>query len=303
VPLGINTGLSGIPFWGTDIGGFIPTEEYTGELYARWFQFAAFCPLFRSHGRDWKLHRPWGWNTGEIGIPETPSYHPAPQELHNPAIEPICRKYLELRYRLMPYIYTAAKETCETGMPMIRALWLHYPDDPRAIERGDEYLFGRDLVVAPVVDKGATSRALYLPRGTWFDFWTNERQEGGRELVRKVDLGDTPLYVRAGAVLPMGPPRQYTDEVVAGPLTMMVFPGASGVSSLYEDDGESFDFRNGEFMRIEMQWEDATRKLSLRLAPGAHVLRANPMTIAIKMADSDRTRTVDFKGDPLSVAL
>ena len=125
VPVGINTGLSGIPFWGTDIGGFIPTEEFTGELYVRWFQFAAFCPLFRSHGRDWKLHRPWGWNTGEIGYPETPNYHPAPEELRNPAIEPICREYLELRYRLMPYIYTAAKETCETGLPMIRALWLH----------------------------------------------------------------------------------------------------------------------------------------------------------------------------------
>jgi alpha-glucosidase/alpha-D-xyloside xylohydrolase len=303
VPLGINTGLSGIPFWGTDIGGFIPTEEFTGELYARWFQFAAFCPLFRSHGRDWKLHLPWGWNTGEIGYPETPKYHPAPAELHNPAIEPICRKYLELRYRLMPYIYTAAKETCETGMPMIRALWLHDPDDPRSVERGDEYLFGRDLLVAPVVEKGATSRSLYLPRGTWFDFWTYERQEGGRELVRKVDLGDTPLYVRAGAVVPMGPLRQYTNEEVAGPLTMMVFPGASGVSSLYEDDGETFDFRNGEFMRIEMQWEDTTRKLALRLAPGARMLRANPMTIAIKMADSDRTRTVNFTGDPLSVTL
>jgi alpha-glucosidase/alpha-D-xyloside xylohydrolase len=303
VPLGINTGLSGIPFWGTDIGGFIPTEEFTGELYARWFQFAAFCPLFRSHGRDWKLHRPWGWNTGEIGYPETPKYHPSQEELHNPAIEPICKEYLELRYRLMPYIYTAAKETCETGMPMIRALWLHYPDDPRAVERGDEYLFGRDLLVAPVVEKGATSRSLYLPRGAWFDFWTYERQEGGRELERKVDLGGTPLYVRAGAVVPMGPPRQYTSEAVAGPLTMMVFPGAGGVSSLYEDDGETFDFRNGEFMRIEMEWEDTTRKLALRLAPGARMLRATPMTIAIKMADSDQIRTVNFKGDPLSVAM
>jgi alpha-glucosidase/alpha-D-xyloside xylohydrolase len=272
-------------------------------LYARWFQFAAFCPLFRSHGRDWKLHRPWGWNTGEIGYPETPNYHPAREELHNPAIEPICREYLELRYRLMPYIYTAAKETCETGMPMIRALWLHYPDDPRAVERGDEYLFGPDLLVAPVVEKGATSRSLYLPGGTWFNFWTHERHEGGRELVQKVDLGDTPLYVRAGAVLPMGPPRQYTNEVVAGPLTMMVFPGATGVSSLYEDDGESFDFRSGQFMRIEMHWDDTTRKLRLRLAPGARMLRVNPLKLSVKAADSTQSKNVMFNGDPLSVAL
>ncbi len=303
VPLGINTGLSGIPFWGTDIGGFIPTDEFTGELYARWFQFAAFCPLFRSHGRDWKLHRPWGWNTGEIGYPETPNYHPAQEELHNPAIEPICRKYLELRYRLMPYIYTAAKETCETGLPMIRGLWLHYPDDPLAVARGDEYLFGRDLLVAPVVEKDATSRSLYLPRGTWFDFWTHERQEGGRELVQKVDLGKLPLYVRAGAVLPIGPSRQYTTEPADGPLTMTVFPGADGLSSLYQDDGESFDFRNGDFMRIEMQWEDTSRRLAIRLASGARMLRANPMTLSIKVVDSNQARTVTFMGDPLSVTL
>jgi alpha-glucosidase len=303
VPLGINTGLSGIPFWGTDIGGFIPTEEFTGELYVRWFQFAAFCPLFRSHGRDWKLHLPWGWNTGEIGYPETPNYHPAPDELHNPAIEPICREYLELRYRLMPYIYTAAKETCETGLPMIRALWLHYPDDPQAVARGDEYLFGRDLLVAPVVEKGATSRSLYLPRGTWFDFWTHERHEGGRELVRKVDLGKLPIYVRAGAVVPTGPPRQYTNEPAAGPLTITVFPGAHGAGSVYEDDGESFDFRNGEFMRIEMQWEDTARKLGIRLASGARMLRGNPMTFSINVIDSNQAKVVMFKGDPLSVAL
>ena len=245
VPNAINTGLSGIPFWGTDIGGFIPTEEYTGELYARWFQFAAFCPLFRSHGRDWKLHRPWGWSTGEIGYPETPGYHPSPEELHNPAIEPICKKYLELRYRLMPYIYSALKETCETGLPIIRALWLHYPDDPAAVARGDQYLFGRDLLVAPVAEKGATNRTLYLPHGTWYDFWTNDRLEGGRELIRKIDLATIPLYVRAGAVLPMGPLKQHTSESVDGPLTLTIFPGADNAGFLYEDDGQSFNFREG----------------------------------------------------------
>jgi alpha-glucosidase/alpha-D-xyloside xylohydrolase len=303
VPVGINTGLSGIPFWGTDIGGFVPAEEYTGELYARWFQFAALCPLFRSHGRDWKLHRPWGWDTGEIGYPETPSYHPRPEDIRNPAIEPICKKYLELRYRLMPYIYSAAKETCETGLPMIRALWLHYPDDPVATERGDEYLFGRDLLVAPVVEKGAVSRALYLPRGTWYDFWTNEKHEGGREIVRQVDLGTLPLYVPAGAVLPMGPIKQYTSEVVDGPLTLTVFPGADGTGSLYEDDGESFDFRNGQFMRIEMRWDDGGRKLALRLASGARMLRAAPIAVEVKLAGSDQARSVMFKGEPISVAL
>jgi alpha-glucosidase/alpha-D-xyloside xylohydrolase len=303
VAVGINAGLSGIPFWGTDIGGFVPTEEYTGELYARWFQFGAFCPLFRSHGRDWKLHRPWGWNTGEIGYPETPNYHPRPEELHNPAIEPICRKYLELRYRLMPYIYTAAKETCETGLPMIRALWLHHGDDPLAVERGDEYLFGRDLLVAPVTEKGALSRTLYLPRGTWYDFWTNERHEGGREIVRKVDLETLPLFVRGGSIIPMGPVRQYTSEVSEGPLTLAVAPGANSARFLYEDDGESFDFKQGKYMRIDMHWDNVARTLALRLASGARMLREAPLALEVRLIDSSQVKRLMFTGNPVEVKL
>ncbi len=303
IPNAINTGLSGIPYWGTDIGGFIPTEEYTGELYARWFQFAAFCPLFRSHGRDWRLHLPWGWNTGEIGYPETPSYHPAPEELHNPAIELVCRKYLEVRYRLMPYIYSAVQETCETGLPIIRALWLHYADDPQAMGRGDEYLFGRDILVAPVVEKGAASRSLYLPRGVWYDFWTNEKQEGGREIVRSVDLSTMPLYVRAGAVVPSGPVKQYTSKAADGPLTLTVYPGTDGRCFLYEDDGESFNFRNGEFMRIEMHWSDAQRRLALRLPAGARMMRPTPIPIEVRLAPGGGTKRVTFDGKPLSVTL
>ncbi|HEX7958998.1 MAG TPA: TIM-barrel domain-containing protein, partial [Terriglobales bacterium] len=123
VPIGINTGLSGIPLWGTDTGGFVPTKDFTGELYVRWFQFSAFCPLFRSHGRDWKLRLPWGWNTGELGPNEISNYseaaNPDPSELHNPDVEPICRKYLELRYRLLPYLYTAVRENHDLGLPIM----------------------------------------------------------------------------------------------------------------------------------------------------------------------------------------
>jgi alpha-glucosidase/alpha-D-xyloside xylohydrolase len=302
VPIGINAGLSGIPFWGTDIGGFVPTEEYTGELYARWFQFAAFCPLFRSHGRDWKLHRPWGWNAGEIGYPETPNYHPRPEELHNPAIEPICKRYLELRYQLMPYIYSMAKQTCETGLPMIRALWLHYPDDPLAVARGDEYLFGRDLLVAPVVEKSAESRTLYLPRGTWYDFWTAEMHEGGKEITRKVDLDTIPVYVRAGAVLPMGPIKQYVSEVSENPTTLVVTPGANGKAFLYDDDGESFNFRSGEYARLEMRWDDLARRLTVRLASGARP-QSIPATFEARLLGSNKATRVTFNGDILSILL
>jgi alpha-glucosidase (family GH31 glycosyl hydrolase) len=301
VPIGINSGLSGIPYWGTDIGGFIPTQEYTGELFVRWFQFAAFNPLFRSHGRDWRLHLPWGWTVGEIGYPETPTYHPDPADLHNPAIEPICKTYLELRYQLLPYIYSIMKETCETGLPLIRSLWIHYPVDSMAVARGDEYLFGRDILVAPVVEKGVSSRTLYLPRGVWYDFWTQEKLEGGREISRPVDLKTMPLYVRAGAVLPMGPMKQYSDEKVDSPLTLSVHPGADGVFALYEDDGKTFNYRKGEYMQVEISWRDRTRQLSLRLARGSKMLEPAKRTMHVKVVGETASRDIQFDGQPITV--
>ncbi|MGC1108073.1 MAG: glycoside hydrolase family 31 protein, partial [Candidatus Acidiferrales bacterium] len=177
IPNAVNTALSGIPYWGTDIGGFVPTKEFTAELYLRWFQFGAFCTLFRCHGRTWKLRLPWGWDTGDPGPIEISNYGgaaiPDASQLHNAQVEPICRKYLELRYRMLPYLYSAVHECAMTGMPIMRALWLHYPDDPVAVARGDEYLWGRDILVAPVCEKGASSRHVYLPSGDWYDFWTS----------------------------------------------------------------------------------------------------------------------------------
>ena len=299
IPDAVNTGLSGIPLWGTDIGGFVPTNELTAELYVRWFQFGSFCPLFRSHGRTWKLRLPWGWDTGDPGPLETPNYRPDPAELHDARVEPICRKYLDLRYRLMPYIYSAVRESTQTGMPIIRALWLHYPDDPAAVSRGDEYLWGRDMLVAPVIEKGATERKLYLPRGAWHDFWTKERIEGGREVTRKVDLETIPLYVRGGAVLPMGPVKQYTGEKVDAPLTLAVYPGANGSFLLYEDAGNGFEYRKGEWMGIQMAWNDARRALSLRLAPGSRMLPPGHRDIDVKMGEA--TRKVTFSGKAMEV--
>jgi alpha-glucosidase/alpha-D-xyloside xylohydrolase len=307
VPIAINTGLSGIPYWGTDIGGFVPTHEYTGELHVRWFQFGAFCPLFRAHGRTWHLRLPWGWNTGELGVNELTNYNeaanPDPSELHNAQVEPICRKYLELRYRLLPYLYSVVREGHETGLPIIRALWLHYPDDAAAAGRGDEYLWGRDILVAPVTEKGATSWRVYLPRGSWFDFWTEEKVEGGREVNRPVDLETMPLYVRAGSVIPMGPVKQYTGEKVSGPLTLTVYPGADGEFTIYEDDGASFNYRKGEWMKLHVSWRDAERRLTLRLGGGSRMLPPLEQPIDVRIAGEKTRRPVVFKGVPLEVKL
>jgi alpha-glucosidase/alpha-D-xyloside xylohydrolase len=301
VPIGINSGLSGIPYWGTDIGGFVPTAEFTGELYVRWFQFGAFCPLFRSHGRVWTLRLPWGWNqgapTGDVAnetrftIPEA--------EYHNPAVEPICKKYLELRYRMMPYLYSAVRECTQSGMPIMRSLWLHYPNEAAAVARGDEYLWGRDILVAPVVEKGATERKLYLPHGAWYDFWTNEKHDGGRDVTRPVDLDTIPLYVRAGAIVPMGPVKQYTAEKVDGPLDISVYPGADGSFLLYEDDGGSFNYRKGEWMGIQMSWNDARNVLTLRLAAGSKMLPPAKRDLRVKLGESSRSAV--FEGKPLEI--
>jgi alpha-glucosidase (family GH31 glycosyl hydrolase) len=303
VPIAINTGLTGIPYWGTDIGGFVPTKEFTAELYLRWFQFGAFCTLFRCHGRAWKLRLPWGWNTGDIGPTEISGYGgsalPDPSELHNAQVEPICRKYLELRYRLLPYLYSAVREATLIGMPVMRSLWLHYPDDPQAVQRGDEYLWGRDILVAPVVEKGATSRRLYLPRGRWFDFWTGERHDGGREIERAVDLETLPLFVREGAILTQGPVKQYVNEKVDGPLSITVYPGADGEFLLYEDDGSSFNYRRGDWTGLQLKWSDVPRSLAIRLAAGSRMRPPLQRRIEVKLGDS--TKNIEFDGRPLDM--
>jgi alpha-glucosidase/alpha-D-xyloside xylohydrolase len=306
VAVGINTGLSGIPLWGTDTGGFVTTPELTGELYARWFQFSAFCPLFRSHGRTWKLRLPWQWNTGDYGPTELNSYHgkaglPDPKELHNPEIEPICRKYLELRWRLMPYTYSVVRESHDTGLPIMRALWLYYPDDSHAVERSDEYLWGRDILVAPVTEKGARQREVYLPAGLWRDFWTEKEVEGGRTLSREVDLATLPLYVRVGAILPMGPVRQYSAEVHDEPLEFTIYPGADGEFELYEDDGVSFEYERGHCTRLRAQWSSNNRQLKLSVAE--RIRPAEPRKLNLRVADETQVKQVEFDGTPLTVRL
>ena len=225
--------------------------------------------------------------------------NPDESELHNAAVEPICRKYLELRYRLMPYLYSVVHECCQTGLPIMRALWLHYPEDPLAVTRGDEYLWGRDILVAPVTEKGASSRKIYLPSGVWYDFWTEERIAGGREIERPVDLQTTPLYVRAGAMIPLGPIKQYTSESSDAPLALQIYPGSDGNFFLYEDDGSTFDFRRGEWMAIEAYWNDRPRNLTLRLAPGSQMLPPRSRKIEVRIVSEKTVRPITFAGRPV----
>lgn len=181
----------------------------------------------------------------------------------------------------------------------MRPLWLQYPKDPRAVEREDEYLWGPELLIAPVVQKGQTERKIYLPAGRWFDYWTGESLEGGKDLIRPVDLATMPIYARAGAILPHGPRENYTAEKPNDPLDIRVYPGSDGRFVMIEDDGETF---SSAPMRLIFSWNDAKRNLSVSLAPGSQ-MRA-PMTRRLKVEMIGPTRfetNAMFAGQLLSL--
>jgi alpha-glucosidase (family GH31 glycosyl hydrolase) len=303
VMVGINVGLCGIPYWGTDTGGFVPTEELRADLFLRWFQFSAFCPLFRGHGRTWKLRLPWTWNSGDYGpaelSPQAAAALPKPGELHDPEVETICRRYLDLRYRLLPYIYSMAFATHRTGMPLMRALWLNHPQDAEARKVADAYMFGDSLLVAPVLEPAASKRRVYLPAGAWWDFWKGERIEGGAMVTREVDRATLPLLVKAGSILPLGPVKQYATEPAGGDMELRIYPGADGSFSLYEDDGVSFRFEQGEYTQTEFAWNDSGRSLRVRHA-GGRVGGARSFTVSMAGGPA---RTVRFTGEALTIAL
>jgi alpha-glucosidase/alpha-D-xyloside xylohydrolase len=310
IAVGLNYSLSIGPFWGSDIGGFYPNSELTGELYARWFQFAAFCGSFRSHGRVWWMRLPWGWGLGDVGpreydnrntpIPADDQRNILPSELNNPAIEPITRRYAELRYQLMPYTYTLAWEARNAGLPLMRAMWLHYPADQYARGLGTQFLWGRDLLVAPVFSKGATARDVYLPEGRWYDWWNNAPAGGGRTITRPVDLATMPIYVRAGAIVPVDPVRQYTGQPVDEPTSLRVYRGADGQFTLYDDDGISQAYLTGHGSWTRIAWDDGARRLTIEPgAPAGATNAAAPRVFRVVILPEGTTREVTYEGKRL----
>jgi alpha-glucosidase len=248
IPLGLNTGLSGVPYWGTDVGGFFHPIPETGELYARWFQLGAFSPIFRSHGWVWREHVPWA---------------------HGPEVETICRRYTELRYRLLPYTYTLAWQAHTQGLPLMRPLVLNYPDDPRTWTLDHQYLWGDDLLVAPVTREGASAWPVYLPRGSWFDFWTGERHEGPRGVTVEAPLDRLPLLVRGGAILPLGPVVQHTGERPLDEVTLQIYPEGTSRFELYEDDGRSNAYRRGGYALTLITCIAGADRVTIRIAAPA----------------------------------
>jgi alpha-glucosidase len=219
-------GVSGFPFVGSDISGF--TGPATPELYARWLQAGAFFPFMRSHTT--------------FGTPDKEPW------AYGSQYEDVNRKTIELRYELLPYIYNVMREASETGLPAMRPLFLEFPEDKSVAGTDDEFLFGSDLLVAPVLWEDATDREVYLPKGEWFDYWTGKRQTGGKSVHVPVTIDSIPMFVRGGGFIFRQPVVQDTDEMPGKPLRVLVAPAADSKSALYEDDGETPDYRKGNFM-------------------------------------------------------
>ena len=263
VPTGIDFTASGMPYWSTDIGGWqaLPPhhtpahpplidpsdardnvggyDDYP-ELYVRWFEYGAFQPNFRTHGS--RVHNEV-WSYGKQA-------------------EPILEKYLRLRYELLPYIYSLAWQTHETGEPFMRGLFLDFSGDPNVAGIGDEYMFGPALLVAPVTDQGVTERSVYLPAGCdWFNFWTNERVHGGQRIIVPAPIDTIPIFVRAGSILPLGAPVESTNEKQAIQ-KVRIYPGADAHFVLYSDDGTTYAYEKGIHEITALDWNQATGKFT-----------------------------------------
>jgi alpha-D-xyloside xylohydrolase len=251
IPAGLNFELSGIPYWTTDIGGFIignPDDPAYRELFVRWFEYGAFCPIFRLHGtRTTNQNELWSYGADA---------------------QKILTSYDRLRYRLMPYIYSLAwKTTSESYTPM-RPLAMDYRTDTRALNIGDQFMFGPALLVNPVTEPGATTRRMYLPKAQWYDFWTGRSTTGGTTIEAAAPIDRMPLYVRAGSIVPMGPDVEYAAEKPADPIELRIFPGASGSFTLYEDENDNYDYEKGVHATIHFDYDDAAGKLTIGARQG-----------------------------------
>lgn len=226
LPLLLNMGMSGIAYHNSDIGGF-DNGNTTPELYTRWMEFGAFCPVMRAHGYDGDNGtEPWTFGASTEGI---------------------VRKMIELRYSLIPYNYTMAHETFESGLPLARPLVLEYPDDPDVYNEGVAYMWGDNILVAPIVQSGQTTQTFYLPQGRWLDYWTDKIYNGGTTINVAAPLNEVPLFIKAGSIIPMQPVMNYVDEFPADTMQLAIYPDPNVTStfSVYEDDGKTLNYKNG----------------------------------------------------------
>ena len=328
IPAGLNFSLCGIPHWNSDIGGFFAGHYNKSwnddsasknplyqELYVRWLQFGTFNPMMRSHGTD--VYR----EIYKFGKKGEPVYD---------AIE----KMIGLRYSLLPYIYSTSWEVSNRQSSFMRALMMDFVDDRKVWDINDEYMFGKSLLVAPIAHAQYTPEAvvkvseeegwnrdgakktktdvavdfmetkstnIYLPAGTlWYDFWTNEKHEGGKEITKETTLDVIPLYVKAGSIIPVGPQVQYATEKPWDHLELKVYAGANGNFILYEDEFDNYNYEKGAYTEIPISWNNASRKLTIGARKGAYEGMLKNRKFAVTLQDGTQ-KNVDYNGKAISV--
>ena len=306
LPAGLNFSLCGIPHWNTDIGGFflgnypkrLDDADYR-ELYVRWLQFGTFCPMMRSHGTDAPREI---WQFGQKGEP----YYDA------------IGKFIRLRYTLLPYIYSTSWEVTARRSSFLRALAMDFAADKRVWDMGSEYMFGKAFLVCPVTEPMYSRREgdnrvpdfgtvkstqVYLPQGTaWYDYWTNERHEGGTTVDKAAPLDIMPLYVRAGSIVPLGPDVQYATEKPWDSLVLAVYPGADGTFCLYEDEFDNYNYESGAYTEIPLKWDDARHTLTIGARRGSYPGMLEKRQFVVRTPDG-KEKTVTYTGRKLTVKM
>ncbi len=321
ISAGLNFSLTGIPYWNSDIGGFFLWNFPGGdrniayhELYVRWMQFGAFCPMMRSHGTDaprelWYYGKEGDWAYDAL------------------------KKMISLRYRLLPYIYSTSWEVTQKQSSMMRALVMDFAHDEKVLDIDNQYLFGKSMLVCPVTEPMYVSyrkegkryhgeeedfsqvktHPVYLPEGTkWVDFWSGEVLAGGQVIDRKVPIDLLPLYVKAGSIIPFGPDVQYANEEI-GPLTIRVYPGADATFTFYDDERDNYNYENGAFATIEMKWEEEAQVFTLEEQKGTYEGIPEVRKIRIVKveggagtgmpAQEEQAKVVEYVGDRIAISL
>ena len=301
IPAALNISLTGIPYWNSDIGGFFSGRKFPEgvkdpafhELYVRWMQFAAFTGMMRSHGTN---------TPREIFMFGERGYW---------AFD-VQEKMINLRYRLLPYIYSTSWEVTSNGGSLMRALFSDFQEDKRIADIGDEYMFGKSILVAPVTSE-VKSRSLYLPKGAqWVDFWTGEKLEGRQEISREAPIDIIPLYVKAGSIVPVGPSVQFATEKSWDDLQIRIYPGADGEFTLYEDENDNYNYEKGKYTTVRMTWNDKDRRLIIHPRKGNYdgMLRNRNFRIVVVdhlkglgLDNESYTVNVEYKGKKLNIKL
>ena len=312
VPQAINACISGIPYWTSDIGGYISYTSPEGipdwstptqrELFTRWFQFGTFSPIFRIHGKGERALFSDNWDA---------------------QTKKILLKYDDLRYRLLPYIYSLSSDVTMHNYTIMRSLAFDFRNDPKIQDIPDQYMFGPAFMVNPVTEQlysgananqSGTTRKVYLPKSTnWYDFWTGEKLNGGQTIDASSPIDIMPLYVKEGSIIPMGPVMEYATEKPADNIELRVYPGADGHFTLYEDANDAYNYEHGEFATFTFNWNDKTRELSISARKGSFsgMLKSRTFSVVLvkenngtgEKETTDFNKVIKYNGSALKVKL